>query len=107
MGHRNLLPCDPTLPQLPLLVAPRPGSVRRASGFVLVGKSDTCQSTSDVEKKALSQPFGLLRMALQPHTTGDIALCVPRQETWATGRLGNGDHDFAGNMAGLDMANSF
>ena len=37
MGHRNLLPCDPTLPQLLLLVAPRLGSVRRASGFVLVG----------------------------------------------------------------------
>ncbi len=40
MGQRNLLPCDPTLPQLPLPVAPLPGSFRRASGFVLVGKSD-------------------------------------------------------------------
>src|ERR1700691_4990220 len=35
MGHRKLLPCDPTLPQLPPLAAPRSGSVRRASGFVL------------------------------------------------------------------------
>src|ERR1700679_2700246 len=37
MGHRNRPPCDPTLPQLPSLAAPRSGSVRRASGFVQAG----------------------------------------------------------------------
>jgi hypothetical protein len=46
MGHRNLLPCDPTLPQLPLLAAPRSGSVRRASGFVQAGFPLTCPAVS-------------------------------------------------------------
>jgi hypothetical protein len=32
----------PALPQPPSLAAPRPGSVRRASGFVLVGFSGKC-----------------------------------------------------------------
>ena len=44
----------------------------------------------------------------QPHTTGDIALWVPKTgDLEQRERLGNGDNDFAANMAGLDMANSF
>jgi hypothetical protein len=47
------------------------------------------------------------RFVCQPHTTRDIALCVPKTgDLGQRGRLGHDDHDFAMNMAGLDMANS-
>src|ERR1700733_9199575 len=49
MGHKNLLPFDPTLPQLLLLAAPRSGSIRRASGFVQVDLLDRWSVSADAE----------------------------------------------------------
>jgi hypothetical protein len=46
MGHRNLLPCDPPYLSHRCLPLRYQGSVRRASGFVLVGKSSKCMFTS-------------------------------------------------------------
>jgi len=55
MGHRNLLPCDPTLPQPPQLAAPRRGSVRRASGFVQAGFTSKVNPTAFVNTSRLER----------------------------------------------------